>query len=201
MEARRFFCTRLRGFRVGATANGTAMGSTLRHRSGLVRFAVDVQRGPESVGRALSVQVLMTGTPLPNVVHAQTFAIPPEGELLRFEVPINVEDGRWAVLRFTDPAEAADKRAPASYQTFGNALAYTSPFYLDPEGVPASAPASSSPPPSGRDGAAVESGRAPRIGGSLPATGAAPAVAAAATVATVTAAALARVARREHEEP
>ena len=53
MTARRFFSTRLRGLRVGATAQGIAMGSTVRHRKGPVRFAIDVDRGPGSVGRPL----------------------------------------------------------------------------------------------------------------------------------------------------
>ena len=108
----------------------------------------------------------MTGTPLPTVVHAQTFTIPPSGQLLRFEVPIDIEDGTWVVLRLTDPTAAADERAPAAYRAYGNAIAYTSPFYLDPNGAPSLAePGQPGRAPPGSVRTAARDGAAPRRSG------------------------------------
>jgi hypothetical protein len=39
-------------------------------------------------------------------------------------------DGSWLVLRISHPATAADGRADATWNSFGNAIAYTSPFFL-----------------------------------------------------------------------
>lgn len=197
MESRRFFSTRMRGLRFGATAGGVAMGSVLPHRSGPVEFVVDIDRGSASVGRELSLQVLMTGTPLPTVVHAQGVTLQPGGGLTRFSAPIDVEDGRWVVLRLSDPAADADDRAPQDYRAYGNALAYASPFYLDPEGLatPAPAPSATGSPGSGSGPGSTSSsgsgsagspstssdtsGRSASVdGGRLPATGGASAVAA-----------------------
>jgi hypothetical protein len=132
MQSRRVFATRLRGLRVGASANGTQMGSTLRHRTGPVRFLLDVDRGPAWAGTALQVQVLMTGTPLPTVVHSEAFTVPGDGSLISFTAPVDAGSGRWVVLRLSDPAQPCDRRAPASYQPYGNAIAYTAPFFLEP---------------------------------------------------------------------
>ena len=199
MQARRFFCTRLRGFRVGATANRTAMGSTLRHRSGPVQFAVDIDRGSSFTGMPLSVQVLMTGTPLPTVVHAEEFPLPRPGQLLRFTVPIDVEDGRWVVLRISDPRAQPDRRASEAYRRYGNALAYTSPFFLDPEGVPAPAASASGTPAPAESDAPVPVAPARGGTGSLPATGTSTAVAGAAAALTALGAVAARNARDRAE--
>ena len=40
--------------------------------------------------------------------------------------------GAWVVLRVTDPAEPGDARAWGEFQAAGDAVAYTSPFYLVP---------------------------------------------------------------------
>ena len=133
MLSRRFFSTRLRGLRFGAAAGGRAMGSTVPHGSGPLRFLVDVDRGREWAGRALDVQVLMTGSPLPTVVHTERIRVPEDGRLVDFTAPVDAEDGRWVVLRLTDPSEQADERAPSAYTSSGNAIAYAAPFFLDPD--------------------------------------------------------------------
>ncbi|MCW2680250.1 MAG: hypothetical protein JWM62_1651 [Frankiales bacterium] len=132
MSSRRFFSTRLRGLRFGAAANGKQMGATVSHRKGLMRFTVDVDRGPEFVGKQLDVQVLMTGAPLPTVVHTERISVPADGGLVRFTAPVSADDGRWVVLRLTDPAEKPDSRAPSAYTASGGAIAYASPFFLEP---------------------------------------------------------------------
>jgi hypothetical protein len=50
--------------------------------------------------------------------------------VISFEVPLNASEGGWAVLRVSDPTQQADGRADAQYRSFGRALAYTSPFFL-----------------------------------------------------------------------
>lgn len=132
MLSRRFFSTRLRGLRFGAAANGRQMGSTVKQRKGLMRFTVDVDRGVEFVGQPLDVQVLMTGSPAPRIVHTERIAYPADGELISFEAPIDVEDGRWVVLRLTDPTQPADGRAPSEYASSGTGIAYAAPFFLEP---------------------------------------------------------------------
>jgi hypothetical protein len=210
LEARRFFSTRLRGLRLGATANGVPMGSTLAHRSGVVRFAVDLDRGTAGAGQPVSIQVLMTGTPLPTVVHEERVEVARAGRIITFDVPIDVEDGRWVVLRVTDPAGEPDDRAPEAYRGFGDGLAYASPFYLDPD-------AAAAPPPSGPgggqggggQGGGGQDGGGPGGGSgagsadrprALPATGA-PATAAGAATATGAALLAARLLRRTTEGP
>ena len=212
MEARRFFSTRLRGLRFGATANGVAMGSTLPHRNGLVRFVLDLDRGTGGAGMPLSVQVLMTGTPLPTVVHTQEVAMHADGRLLSFDVPIDVEQGRWVVLRVTDPSGEPDERASEDYRGFGNALAYASPFYLDPDAAtaapaggasspPAGGPPSSSPSAGPGASSGVSGGGATTVAGrSLPATGGSGMVAAAAAAATGAGALAARAAQRDRSD-
>ena len=132
MLARRFFSTRLRGLRFGAAANGRQMGSAVAHRSGPMRFTVDVDRGPAMVGQVLDVQVLMTGSPVPRIVHTERITVPPGEQLVGFEAPVDVEDGRWVILRLTDPASPVDRRAPAEYGSSGGAIAYAAPFFLEP---------------------------------------------------------------------
>ncbi|HVE62853.1 MAG TPA: hypothetical protein VNB94_03495 [Mycobacteriales bacterium] len=132
MTARRFYSTRLRGLRFGAAANGKQMGSLVRHTKGAMRFSVDVDRGRSMVGKRVEVQVLMTGSPLPTVVHTQRIKVPASGELVSFSAPVDIANGRWVVLRLTDPAEKADARAPTAYSAAGNAIAYAAPFFLAP---------------------------------------------------------------------
>ena len=122
--------------------------------------------------------------------------MPAPGQLLTFDAPIDVENGRWVVLRVTDPTGEPDDRAPEAYRGFGNALAYASPFYLDPASVVAPAPAAPAPAPataapeSGstpgpRDAGAAGAGSSERTSGrSLAATGAPAATAGAAAAAT-----------------
>jgi hypothetical protein len=136
--ARRFFATRIAGLRLEATANRVLMGSTLRHRRGLVDVVWDLDHGPSWRGRRLVAQVLQSGSPLPTVVGSQEFRVPgPREPLPRLTVPVDVEDGRWLMLRLTDPDQKADRRATGPYVAAGRALAYASPFFLDPDAAPA----------------------------------------------------------------
>jgi hypothetical protein len=111
------------------------MGSALAHTSGPVTFRLDIDRGDSFYGKALNVQVLMSGTFMPTVVDSVDVTVPgpdhPTG-IIEFTTDIDVANGDWIVLRVTDPSEAADGRAGGDWTGFGNALAYASPFFVDP---------------------------------------------------------------------
>ncbi|HEX9891433.1 MAG TPA: hypothetical protein VGB28_05170, partial [Actinomycetota bacterium] len=137
MSARRFFATRERGLRVDASANGIRMGGVVPHSAGPVRFELDIDRGEEWYGRDLSVQILRPGTVMPSVAQAVDVRVPinegPDQEpVISFEVPIDAADGDWTVLRISDPNQPPDGRADDQYRSFGRAIAYTSPFFLQP---------------------------------------------------------------------
>jgi hypothetical protein len=133
MLARRFFSTRLRGLRLDASANGVRMGQALKHSRGAVTFRIDVDRRREWWGKPLNVQVLMAGDVMPTVVHSQDIRVPSRRQRVpSFTCNIDAEDGRWIALRITDPSEPADDRADSTWASFGNAVAYASPFFLTP---------------------------------------------------------------------
>ncbi len=129
LRARRFFATRVPGLRVDATAGGARMGSVLRHRHGPVPLVLDVDRGPSWVGRALQVQVLRPGTPVPAVADVVEVRC---GDVARFTVPLDIDDGPWAVLRLADPDTPNDNRGPLAHPANNHAIAYTSPWFLEP---------------------------------------------------------------------
>jgi hypothetical protein len=130
LRARRFFATRVAGLRVDATAGGVRMGSVLRHRQGPVEFVLDVDRGSSWTGRALQVQVLRPDTPVPAVVDVIEMRC---GDLARFTVPLSIEDGHWTVLRLATPdTQDNTPRAVTQGPLTNHAIAYTSPFFLQP---------------------------------------------------------------------
>ena len=129
MRARRFFATRVAGLRLDATAGGARMGSVLRHRRGPVPFALDLDRGPSWTGRVLQVQVLRPGPLVPTVAEVVEVRC---GEVARFTVPLDLADGTWVVLRIADPATPNASPGPAGHPANNHALAYTSPWFLEP---------------------------------------------------------------------
>ncbi|MQA14738.1 MAG: hypothetical protein GEV09_11350 [Pseudonocardiaceae bacterium] len=129
LRARRFFATRVSGLRVDATANGARMGSVLRHRSGAVEFALDIDRGPGWAGMPLQLQVLRPGIPAPAVAEVVEIDC---GEVGRFTLPLDVDDGGWVVLRVADPTEANETPGPSGHPANNLAVAYTSPWFLEP---------------------------------------------------------------------
>ena len=134
MLARRFFATNVEGLRLDAavTSSGTPvrMGGTVPRRPGRLRFQLDIDGGAEWVGKALSVQVLTSGSPLPTVVHAEDVTVPSASQPV-ISFTADVGDAKWAVVRVTDPAQPADGRAPTDYTSFGKAIAYASPFFIE----------------------------------------------------------------------
>ena len=129
MLARRFFATRERGLRVDAAANGVQMGQTLE--PGTVTFELDIDRGPAWVGKELLVQVLRSGTRMPEVQTTVPVVVPSVDEpVISFEVDVSAADGSWVVLRISDPADAPDERADAQWAAYGRGIAYCSPFFV-----------------------------------------------------------------------
>jgi hypothetical protein len=108
------------------------MGNSLDHSSGPVTFELDVDRGPEWTGKELLVQVLRSGTGLPSVTHVERVTVPSADEpVISFTAPVDAADGSWVVLRITDPDVPADGRATGEWTSYGNAVAYASPFFLE----------------------------------------------------------------------
>jgi len=105
------------------------MGSVLQHRRGPVAFALDVDRGPSWVGRLLQVQVLRPGTPVPAVADVVEVRC---GEVARFTVPLDLDDGAWTVLRIADPHTCNATPGPPHHPANNYAVAYTSPWFLEP---------------------------------------------------------------------
>lgn len=98
MRARRFLATRFSGLRLDATAGGARMGGVLSLASGHVRFAVDLERGPDWLGKPLDFQVLRPGSGAPAMAEVVPAT---SGSLAEFTVPLDVEDGAWVVLRIS----------------------------------------------------------------------------------------------------
>jgi hypothetical protein len=133
LGARRSFATRLSGLRVDAAAKSRQMGQTLIHSSGPVTFRLDIDRGPGWWGKPLSVQVLRPADYImPKIWHTESVVVPSDTQpVITFTVPnIKIADGNWIVLRISDPSEEADSRADANWASHGNAVAYTSPWFL-----------------------------------------------------------------------
>jgi hypothetical protein len=129
MRARRFFATRVSGLRLDATANGVRMGGALPLARGDVRFALDLDRGPEWRDKPLHVQVLRPGPRAPEVADVvETVA----GRVTGFTVPLDLADGDWVVLRIADPAEPNPAPGPDGHACNDWGVAYTSPWWLSP---------------------------------------------------------------------
>jgi hypothetical protein len=127
MVARRMYATFIPGLRLDAAANGVQMGGTVGHRSGPVTFDLDLDRGPDWYGRKLRVQVVRPGSDEPRLAHSADVVLPsPRQALVRVTVPIDVADGRWAVLRITDPSQPADEGTPAPFADDGRDAASSS---------------------------------------------------------------------------
>ena len=139
MVARRMFATFIPGLRLDAAANGVRMGGTVGHREGPVHFDVDLDRGPNWYGRKLRVQVVRPGTGDAVLAMEKEVALPAARQApIRLTVPVDVAEGPWAFLRITDPTGPAQPGTPAPFAAAGRAIAYTSPFWFDPDAAPAS---------------------------------------------------------------
>jgi hypothetical protein len=140
LAARRFFASRVKGLRLDAALTSLAggsgerarMGTALVHPGGPARLEVDLDREAWR-GRRLLLQVLRPGDRLPTLAATlEVDLADPEGPVAALELDLDAADGNWLVVRVTDPAEPADPRATGDWARQGRAIAYTSPFWLEP---------------------------------------------------------------------
>lgn len=134
MRARRFFATRTSGLRLDATASYghvARMGGVLPMSQGLVTFRLDLARDDSWSGRTLHVQVLRPGPDVPEVVDVVPFAV---GDPVHLDVPLDVADGDWVVLRVSDPDQPNATPGPDGHACNDLGIAYTSPWWLEPPG-------------------------------------------------------------------
>lgn len=133
MLRRRMFATRERELRVDATANGVPMGGTLPlAHPGTVKFRLEFGAPEDWTGHPLRLQLLQSGSPMPAVVAQLDFKVPRE-KLVTWTARVDPAHGGWLVLRVSDPARPADRRAAgfADYRSAGRSIAYLSPFFLE----------------------------------------------------------------------
>jgi hypothetical protein len=129
LRARRFFATRVSGLRLDAVANGVQMGGVLPIARGDVRFSLDLDRGPDWLGKPLTVQVLRPGSRAPEVAGVIATEA---GRVTEFTVPLTVDDGDWVVLRVADPTRANPSPGPSGHPANDWGVAYSSPWWLVP---------------------------------------------------------------------
>lgn len=135
LVSRRTFASRVKGLRLAATLDGVPMGGTVQHRKGPLVVTLDLDLGPDSWGSELSVQVLVTGSGPPGIAAAVDVRVPgPEEPPVLVPVELDVERHPWAVVRVSDPASPADRKASGQYVALGRSLAFASPFWLEPPG-------------------------------------------------------------------
>jgi len=128
LRARRFFATRERGLHLDATVGGARMGGVAAHRSGPVDVAVELA----GLAEEAEVQVLRSGTEAPTVVHVEPVPAR-QAALVRFSVPVDVEEVDGVVLRVASRERDSRRPGPRGHPGNRRALAYASPVWLDPD--------------------------------------------------------------------
>jgi hypothetical protein len=137
MRARRFFATRISGFRLDALAGGVRMGGELPITKGDVKFQLDLDRGPVWRHKTVRVQVLRPGRTAPQVVDVIDADV---GRTMSFTVPLDRADGDWVVVRVADPEKPNEAPGPPGHPCNDRGIAYTSPWWLTGGGNSSSRP-------------------------------------------------------------
>jgi hypothetical protein len=97
-----------------------------------LRLEIDIAHGRSWTGKRLNLQLLATGDRLPRIVDSRDIRVlADDQEPLTLSVAVDPVDSRWLVLRVSDPAEPADRRASGVYASLGSAVAYSSPFFVE----------------------------------------------------------------------
>jgi hypothetical protein len=129
--SRRSFGTREVGLRVDATANGVPMGSELHASADRpLNIKLDIDRGPDWVGKKLYVQVIGPGKDDPTLLDAFAIRVPSRHQpVVSFTAKPR---GDWMFLRITDPSRKCDPLGTAPFEdaTYGGACAYASPWFF-----------------------------------------------------------------------
>jgi hypothetical protein len=129
--SRRSFGTIEPGLRLDATANGVPMGSSLRATHKPVTIKLDIDRGPDWVGKTLYVQVIGPGKDDPTLLEVVPVKVPSAHQpALSFQATPN---GSWMFLRITDPDRPLDRlgQPPFEQRRYGGAFAYASPWFFE----------------------------------------------------------------------
>ncbi|HEY1117883.1 MAG TPA: CehA/McbA family metallohydrolase [Acidimicrobiales bacterium] len=137
MRARRFFATRTSGLRLDAVAvprrgRPVRMGGVLPMRRGPVTVRLDLARDRSWRGRRLAAQVLRPGPEVPEVVAVETITV---GSVHDLRVRLDVADGDWFLVRVSDPDQPNGTPGPEGHPCNDLAIAYTSPWWLEPDSV------------------------------------------------------------------
>jgi len=106
------------------------MGSELRETSKPVTVKLDIDRGPQWVGKKLYVQVIGPGPNDPTLLEVFPIHVPkPHQPAIEFTVK---PKGAWMFLRITDPARPCDPLGVAPFEDarYGGACAYASPWFV-----------------------------------------------------------------------
>ncbi|MGI5247986.1 hypothetical protein [Actinacidiphila glaucinigra] len=111
MRARRSLATRFSGLRLDATAGGVRMGGVLSLASGHVRFAVDLDRGPDWLGKPLNIQVLRPGSGAPAVAEV----VPATSGSLAVHRPARRRGRRLGGAAHLDPSQPNGQPVPAGH--------------------------------------------------------------------------------------
>ena len=128
--SRRSFGTREAGLRLDATADHVPMGSELPHPRKPVKIRLDIDRGPDWVGKRLYVQVIGPGRNGPTLLEVVPIRVPSAHQpVVSFTT---TPRGDWMFLRVTDPDRPCDPlgEAPFEDSTYGGACAYASPWFF-----------------------------------------------------------------------
>ena len=128
--SRRSFATLEPGLRLDATANGAPMGSALGATTEPVSIALDIDRGPEWVGKELWVEVVGPGADGPQRLDVRSIVIPAENQpTIAFTVQ---PAGAWMFLRIIDPDRPTHPLARGPlFEQHGGAVAYASPWFFE----------------------------------------------------------------------
>jgi hypothetical protein len=105
------------------------MGSALPVSRADVTFTLDLARDDTWLGRRLALQVLRPGSDAPAVPLVHEFVV---GDLVSVTVPLDLAEGDWVLLRIADPSQANQTPGPAGHPANDLAIAYTSPWWLEP---------------------------------------------------------------------
>jgi hypothetical protein len=94
---------------------------------------VDLDAGRAWWGRRLSLQVLGQGSAIPDVKWAGPVLVPRDDQPpIHFDVELRADETRWLVLRVSDPEQADPGEPGSARDSYGAAIAYSSPFFLTP---------------------------------------------------------------------
>jgi hypothetical protein len=128
LRSKRTFATLEPGLRLDATADGVPMGSSLPSGSAPVTIALDIDRGPEWVGKTLLVEIVGPGVDEPTLLGVIPVTVPSDDQP---PVAFTVQPaGAWMFLRLIDPERPNHPKARAPFD-HGGAFAYASPWFFD----------------------------------------------------------------------